>query len=95
MRLIADFLHYQQTVSCHGPPGESPPPLARLLTMLIGALDIAAAACAKAGCWRVVCTVVHHQIRSGLRGVLIAGARSPKRNVCDQISAQVPAHSPY
>jgi len=42
--------HYQQIASCHGLPGERPPPLARLLTVLIGALDVGAAACSKTGC---------------------------------------------
>ena len=36
--------------SYHGLPGERPPPLARLLTVLIGALDVGAAACSKTGC---------------------------------------------
>ena len=49
-RLEADFLQYEQIASCHGLPGERPPPLARLLTVLIGALDVGAAACSKTGC---------------------------------------------
>ena len=38
---------------------------------------------------------VHHQIRSGLMRALFAGARNPKRNACDRISAHVPPHSPH
>ena len=43
-------LGYQQTASCHGLPDERPPPLARLLTTFVGVLNMAAAACTKAGC---------------------------------------------
>ena len=45
----ADNGHYQQKAACHGPSGDPPATLTRLLTMLICAPNIGAAASARAG----------------------------------------------